>query len=123
MADAATVVVAARQNALASDLANNSESTFQMDRAYHLNTVEVEQQLFDELVQPIVDRVLAGFNGTVQPRSTCAWRGRSNACRAPVLTKSSRRCPNGRLQGCCPCTDALFAHEAMHSHEALSAVS
>ncbi|KAK9801369.1 hypothetical protein WJX73_001495 [Symbiochloris irregularis] len=65
VADAATVVVAARQNAAATDLANNSESSFQMDRAYHLNTVEVERQLFDELVQPIVDRVLTGFNGTV----------------------------------------------------------
>ena len=65
MADAATVVVAARQGAAATDLANNNESTFQMDRAYHLNTVEVEKQLFDELVQPIVNRVLSGFNGTV----------------------------------------------------------
>ena len=38
-----------------------------MERAYLLNSLLAERRLFGELVQPLLDRYLSGFNATVRP--------------------------------------------------------
>ena len=60
-----TVVLAPRVNNPGLAPADNDNNNFEMERAYLLNSVNVEQQLFGELIQPLVDRYLAGFNATV----------------------------------------------------------
>ena len=65
MTNQTTVALAARAAAPGPTQPDSSDSNFDMDRVYLLDTVRVEQQLFSELVQPLVDRFLAGFNGTV----------------------------------------------------------
>lgn len=46
--------------------ADNDNNNFEMERAYLLNSVNVEQQLFAELIKPLADRFMAGFNATVR---------------------------------------------------------
>lgn len=60
-----TVVLAPRLNASAIS-APDPDSRFDMERAYLLSSVELEQRLFSELIRPLVDRFLAGFNATVR---------------------------------------------------------
>ena len=45
--------------------AAENDNNFDMERAYLLDSVDVEQRLFGELIRPLVDRYMVGFNATV----------------------------------------------------------
>ena len=45
---------------------------FQMERAYLLNSLLAERRLFGELINPLLDRFLAGFNATVSHPRACS---------------------------------------------------
>ena len=60
------MVLAPRPNVPGLAAADNDNNNFEMERAYLLNTVDVEQRLFAELIRPLVDRYMAGFNATVR---------------------------------------------------------
>ena len=59
------MVLAPRAGAPGPALPDTDSSNFELERAYLLNSVDVEQQLFGELIKPLVDRFLIGFNATV----------------------------------------------------------
>ena len=71
-----TVVLAPHANVPGLAAADTDNNNFEMERVYQLDTVDVEQRLFGELIRPLVDRYMAGFNATVC--GLCSLHGHSN---------------------------------------------
>ena len=59
------MVLSPRAAAAGPSVPDSERLAFQMERAYLLNSLLAERRLFGELVQPLLDRFLSGFNATV----------------------------------------------------------
>ena len=74
---------------------------FQMERAYLLNSLIAERRLFNELIHPLLDRFLAGFNATVSsPRVPCTAACSQSHSACPQLLASTHSSQLSRAAAC-----------------------
>ena len=81
-----TVVLSPRGTAPGPAGPDSERLAFQMERCYLLNSMIAERRLFAELINPLLDRFLAGFNATVRTTSrACSVAGLLTARRVMTL--------------------------------------